>query len=92
MSWITGTGGWMYKNLTENILGIKADYNGLKIVPCVPEEWKTVKVKRIFRGGEYNVEIGRGENKGVYIGENKINGNVVPVIPAGEKVTVKVIV
>ena len=92
MSWITGTGGWMYKNLTENILGIKADYNGLKIVPCVPEEWKTVKVKRIFRGGEYNVEISRGENKGVYIGENKINGNVVPAISAGEKVTVKVIV
>lgn len=46
----------MYIAATQYILGIKPTWNGLSIKPCLPPEWKNIKVKRGFRGKTYNID------------------------------------
>ena len=38
-SWLTGTAAWNYYAITQWILGIRPDYDGLRIAPVVPERW-----------------------------------------------------
>ncbi len=78
-SWITGTAGWLYRNITESILGVMAEFEGLKINPCLPSSWNKVSVTRIFRGAIYNINIVRtGEYKIVVDGEVQAT-NIVPI-------------
>jgi cellobiose phosphorylase len=56
-SWLTGTAAWNYHAITEHILGIKPDYDGLCIDPCVPPEWKEYRVTRRFRGVLHHIHV-----------------------------------
>lgn len=60
VSWLSGTAAWMYIAVTQHILGIRPTWEGLLIDPCLPSEWKFIKVEREFRGCRYEIEI---ENK-----------------------------
>jgi cellobiose phosphorylase len=84
-SWLTGTAAWNYFALTQYILGIRPQYDGLQIDPCIPAEWKGFKVTRKFRGTSYEIEIKNpsGKMKGVSkikIDGKEINGNIIPII------------
>ena len=88
-SWLTGTASWNYYTITQYILGIRTDYNGLVIDPCIPAEWEGFKVSRKFRGAIYNIEVVNPDSvskgvKQVFIdGEENKMGNLVPVMPVG---------
>lgn len=56
-SWLTGTAAWNYVAITQYIIGIRPDFNGLLIDPCLPPEIKEIKIKRLFRGVEYRIQI-----------------------------------
>ena len=66
-SWLTGTAAWMWLTVSQYILGIKPDYNGLVIDPCVPSTAQEFSVKRKFRDAEYRIRISnpKGVNRGV---------------------------
>lgn len=57
VSWLTGTASWMYIAATQYLLGIRPDYNGLVIDPCLPDQWKDVTIERVFRGCRYRICI-----------------------------------
>jgi len=83
-SWLTGTAAWNLVAITQYILGVRPDYNGLVIDPCIPKKWKSFTVKRIFRGATYDIHVvnPKGVNKGVKsleVDGMKTEGNVVPV-------------
>jgi cellobiose phosphorylase len=85
-SWLTGTASWNYIAISQSILGIKPDFNGLKIDPCIPKEWDEYKISRNFRGAIYNITIINHVHvsKGIkYITVNReeIEGNILPVLP-----------
>ena len=92
-SWLTGTAAWNYYAITQFILGIKPDYEGLVIDPCIPAGWKSFQVTRKFRGATYHIEI---KNAGVNKGVTKLTmngtvlsaGNIVPLQPSGTVNTV----
>ncbi len=63
VSWLTGTAAWMYIAATQYILGVKAKWDGLEINPCLPKEWKEVKISRVFRGVRYNITVKNGGKK-----------------------------
>lgn len=70
MSWITGTAGWLYRCMSEFICGIKPTMQGLKIEPCFPDCWDTVKAVRKFRNETYEITFKRtGERKLICDGE-----------------------
>ena len=88
-SWLTGTASWNFYTISQYILGIKPDYNGLVIDPCIPGDWKSFKVSRKFRGATYEIEVlnPNGVSKGVKqikVNDEVLeNGNLIPVMPAG---------
>ena len=87
-SWLTGTAAWMWYTVSELILGIKPDYNGLLIDPCWPTTAKEYKVRRKFRDAVYNIHVvnPNGKEKGVkriVVDGQPVEGTVVPYT-AGE--------
>ncbi len=82
-SWLTGTAAWNFVAISNWILGIRADYTGLMIDPCIPNKWKGFSVKRTFRGCTYYITVRNPENvlKGRQADDCRrqtIKGNIVP--------------
>ncbi len=94
-SWLTGTAAWNWYAITQFILGIKPDYDGLLIDPCVPKDWKHYEITRKFRGAEYKIKIDNpdGVNRGVkrlVVNGEEVDGNLVAHKPEGSVNTVEV--
>ena len=82
-SWLTGTAAWMWYTVSEFILGIQPDYEGLRIDPCLPSTAKEYTVKRRFRGALYHIHVvnPNGHQKGVKrisLDGKAVSGNLVP--------------
>ncbi len=56
-SWLTGTASWMLVAASQWILGVRPEYDGLTIDPCIPPEWPGFSVKRVFRGHTYQIRV-----------------------------------
>lgn len=85
-SWLTGTAAWTFVNLSQALLGIQPEYDGLTVDPCLPGSFGDFTVERHFRGAEYHIEIHKptGVQKGVRwieLDGQKITGNQIPLIP-----------
>ena len=95
-SWLSGTASWCYQAATHYILGIRPDYAGLVIDPCIPAGWPGFKVTRIFRGVTYTIEVAnpQGRSRGVprlTVNGKSVAGNVAPFGKKGETITVKAV-
>ncbi len=83
-SWLTGTAAWTFTVLTQGILGIQPDYDGLRVDPCIPDTVKEYKVNRRFRGTMYHITVKNenGSQKGVkqvVIDGKPIEEKIIPV-------------
>jgi cellobiose phosphorylase len=58
-SWLTGTAAWNYYAITQWILGIRPELEGLKIAPVIPQSWKGFQATRKFRGVTYHIDVKR---------------------------------
>ena len=88
-SWLTGAAAWNFVTISQWILGIRADYNGLIIDPCIPADWNEFTVKRVFRGTSYNITVKNPSHvcKGIVsilVDGIAIDGIVVPVFTDGK--------
>lgn len=83
-SWVTGSAGWLYRAVTEYILGVQADFDGLKICPCMPSAWESARMERTFRGVKYLIQMRRGDKQGLFVDGVKIEGNKIPLFAEGE--------
>ena len=92
-SWLTGTAAWNFVAITQWILGIRPDHDGLRIDPCLPADWKGFTATRRFRGARYHITVrkGRGQGRvsGLTVDGQPIDGNLVPLAPAGAVVAVE---
>ena len=89
-SWLTGTAAWNYFAITQYILGIRPEYDGLFIDPCIPAEWREYTVERTFRGARYRITVKNpdGRMKGVRrltVDGKPVAGQLVPLL-AGDTV------
>jgi len=87
--WITGTAGWLFRCVTEYMLGVQADYNGLRIAPCLPRAWHAVDIRRRFRGAVYNISIineaaGKPSKQDIKFDGKSRETNVLPLPEKGE--------
>jgi len=83
-SWLSGTASWCYQAATQWILGIRPEYNGLRIDPCIPSTWSGFSAKRRFRGSIIRITVHnpQGICKGVVkmtLDGKDIPGNLVPM-------------
>ncbi|MDR0533176.1 MAG: hypothetical protein LBH01_04405 [Verrucomicrobiales bacterium] len=72
--WRTGSAAWVYMTCLEWILGVRAEYDGLRIDPRLPDGWNKVSVTRHFRGDIYDITISGGPGK---VAEISVDGKVV---------------
>ncbi len=56
-SWSSGTAAWVFITISQWILGIRPDYNGLIVDPCIPSEWNGFTVTRKFRGSICKITV-----------------------------------
>lgn len=89
-SWLTGTAAWNYVAITQYILGVRADFDGLVIDPCLPPQIKEVKIQRKFRGAIYRIHIKNNCSGNYQLKVNGVNldGKVIPA--ANQSGTVEV--
>ena len=95
-SWLTGTAAWTFLDVSQYILGIRPDYDGLVIDPCIPSTLSGFTAKRDFRGVTYHIQVKNpnGVQKGVKVltVDGAIaDGNMIPFDPSKKEVTVEVI-
>ncbi len=91
-SWLTGTAAWTFTVLTQGILGIQPDYDGLRIDPCIPADVKEYKVNRLYRGTMYHITVSNPNRSQKGVKKIVVDGKEVPlgVIPASKKKEVNV--
>jgi cellobiose phosphorylase len=95
-SWLTGTAAWTYVSITQYILGIRPEHDGLRVDPCVPADMKNFSVSREFRGARYDIAVSNpsGVEKGVtsiILDGTPLEGNLLPLSVPGAVHDVKVI-
>lgn len=94
-SWLTGTASWNFYAVTQYILGIRPDYDGLIVDPCIPKDWDGFTVERKFRGTHYEITVENPDGnskgiKGLWLDGEKIEDNKIP-IRQNEKCKVRVV-
>jgi cellobiose phosphorylase len=47
----------MYQAGTQWILGIRAEYDGLRVDPCIPSKWNGFRATRKYRGVTYLITV-----------------------------------
>jgi len=83
LPWLSGSAAWAYYTATQYILGVQPDYAGLRIDPCLPSDWKEVRITRRFQKKNFNIIISN-ENcvqKGVQkiiLNGNQMENNLIP--------------
>ena len=88
-SWLTGTAAWTFVNVSQYILGIQPDYDGLTLNPCIPSDMEEFKIRRYFRGAWYNITFQNPEHREKGISSLTVNGTAVEgnLIPLTEGCT-----
>ena len=81
-SWLTGTAAWSFAAVSQGILGVRPDYDGLTVDPCLPDSMDGCRISRLFRGTRYEITVRRGADKGLTVDGRKLNGCTVPLTDA----------
>ena len=84
---MTGSGGWSYFAATRYMLGIRPQFNGLLIDPCIPADWTGFSVTRVWRGATYEITVNNPNSVEKGISSITCNGEIcdtmAPVMSVG---------
>ena len=94
--WLTGCAAWFFRACTDYILGIRPEYEGLLIDPCINHEWKEYSVVRTFWDRIIYITVKNPERiyqgvKMMLLNGRKINFNFGPFQYLQDKNTLKVV-
>jgi cellobiose phosphorylase len=98
-SWLTGTAAWNFVAITQWVLGIRPELDGLRVDPVIPSAWPGFTATRRFRGATYQITVrrartlnsGLAEGAGTHVNGHQVAGPLLPLAAPGETVTVEVI-
>ena len=98
-SWLTGTAAWNFVAITQWVLGIRPELDGLRVDPVIPSAWPGFTATRRFRGATYQITVrrartlnsGLAEGAGTHVNGHQVAGPMLPLAAPGETVTVEVI-
>ena len=91
---MTGSSGWAYFAATQYMLGIRPDFDGITVDPCIPADWKEFSVSRKWRGAEYHIHVTNPDAVEKGVKSITMNGRQVrklPVLPVGTVCDVEVV-
>lgn len=76
-SWLTGTAAWTFVNVSQYILGIRPEFDGLHVDPCIPAELESLKITRHYRGADIYIDIKNPEHAEKGIRSMEIDGKLI---------------
>jgi len=56
-TWYTGSAGWMYRLITESLLGLYLEVNRLRLSPLLPEKWDSLNLHYRYRETFHHIHI-----------------------------------
>jgi cellobiose phosphorylase len=56
-TWYTGSSGWMYRLITESLLGLQLQADILRFTPCLPSAWQAFKIHYRYRKTFYHITV-----------------------------------
>jgi cellobiose phosphorylase len=93
-SWLTGTAAWNFVAVSQYLLGVRPDYDGLVIDPQIGPDVPSWTVTRVARGATYVISVTNSGNPGargrLAVDGVPVEGNLVPYAAAGAIVHVDV--
>jgi cellobiose phosphorylase len=93
-SWLTGTAAWSFVAVSQYILGIRPELDGLRIDPCLPADIDSFSCTRKFRGSTYRIsaENTAGGKKGFFTVtvNGEPSGNLIPIPDAPAEIDVRI--
>jgi cellobiose phosphorylase len=75
-SWLTGTAAWNFVAISQWILGIRPDYDGLIVDPCIPPGWDGFTVSRKYRDSIYRITVSNPDHVSKGIKSIKVDGKL----------------
>lgn len=89
-SWLTGTASWNFVVVSQYLLGVRPDYDGLIVNPSIGAEVEEFTVRRTIRGAEYIIEVRNsgGTDVSLTVDGQAIEGTTVPYAAPGSTVRV----
>lgn len=79
-SWLTGSAAWSFVAVSQGILGIIPEYDGIRLSPCLPDEIDGYHVTRVFRGKRYEIDVRKNQNKtGLLVNGAPVAGTRIPL-------------
>jgi cellobiose phosphorylase len=95
-SWLTGTAAWNFVAVSQWILGIRPDYNGLIIDPCIPKDWNGFTANRRFRGATYAISVKNPRHvcKGIatsMVDGKETDGTIIPIFSDGKEHQIEIV-
>ena len=67
-TWYTGAAGWLYRCVTESLLGLNIEDDALTVQPCVPAGWDAFDAVYLHRGTRYEIHVARVAPDGARVG------------------------
>lgn len=82
-TWYTGSAGWMYRLLVENLLGVNREGDRLRLTPRLPKAWETFKVHYRYLQTVYHIAVIRISADAVDANSITLDGQVLgePTLP-----------
>ncbi len=74
LPWLSGSATWTFYAISQYILGIKPQYHGITIDPCIPALWKEFTAIRKFRGNTLNIKVTNPNGIEQGVGSITVNG------------------
>jgi cyclic beta-1,2-glucan glucanotransferase len=56
-TWYTGSAGWMYRLISESLLGLRLEGNHLRLAPVVPKAWTSFTIHYRHRQAHYRIQV-----------------------------------
>jgi cellobiose phosphorylase len=93
-SWLTGSASWHLTAITQWILGVRPELDGLRIDPVLPPSWRGFTARRRWRGADYEIVVRQqqgttGRVRRLVVDGTSVEGNLVHPAPAGSAVKVE---
>ena len=81
--WLTGTASTVMVGCVEGILGIRPDFEGLRLAPSVSSDWKEFEIIKMYRGKKLNIKVSNPDGaqsgyKTLILNDEKLSDNYIP--------------
>jgi cellobiose phosphorylase len=93
-SWLTGSASWHLTAISQWILGVRPEFDGLRVDPVLPSSWGGFTARRRWRGANYEITVRKGAGTSGRVREllvdgTRVAGTLIAPAPAGTTVRVE---